>query len=206
LLPPGDTWPVCTEDDCNRRMSLFVQIAVETRFGLSFEKGSTLGVFQCVHHDDPFEELDTKSPTKAKPRLPDRYWEHANYALYLTTPAQQQRSSDIEPYVTYSRLDFTAEPEPKPRSIEALNYKNIKVSGSPFWVQKAKVWACSCGAEMEFLCSMPENLHYPRAEGSPRQPNVYSDGFHHLFLGLSTYVFACKARCHPRAVVAVRQN
>ena len=205
-MPHGEAWPPCTEDGCGQRLSLFLQVAIDEGFDLPFESGSTLSVFQCITHDDPFEDLDAKSPTKAKPRLPDRYWQHANYALYFTSPAQQQQLAEAEPYVTYSRLDFASEPEPKPRSVEALNYRHIKIGGSPFWVQRPKLWQCSCGGEMAFVCSMPENLRLPRATGSPRQPNVYSDGFHHLFLGLSTYIFACKAHCHPRAVVAVRQN
>jgi len=45
----------------------------------------------------------------------------------------------------------------------------------------------------------------PRTADSPRQPNGRVNS-HLLFLGLSTYVFACRARCHSRAVVAVRQN
>ncbi|HLJ19510.1 MAG TPA: hypothetical protein VKU84_04895, partial [Stellaceae bacterium] len=84
-------------------------------------------------------------------------------------------------------------------------YKNIKLGGVPFWIQKPKHWNCSCGSTMEFLCSVPGNLPFPRAEGSPRQPNGRPDCYF-LFLGLSIYIFACRARCHPRAVVAVRQN
>jgi hypothetical protein len=206
ILPPGEAWPVCSEGACGKRLSLFLQVAVEDRFGLPFAPGSTLGVFQCVEHDDPFEELDTKAPRKRGAPLPDAYWQHANYALYFTGPGEQQQRGEREPFVSYSRLDFTAEREPKRGSVDALNYKSIKIGGSPFWVQKPKLWGCSCGAEMAFLCSIPGNLRFPRAEGSPRQPNVYSDGHHFLFLGLSTYIFACKAHCHPRAVVAVRQN
>jgi len=197
VLPVGESWPICTEDECSEKMSLFLQFDLD---------GSILSVFQCIKHDDPFEELDTKSPRKAHDPLPDKYWIHTNYAIFLAAPGAQQAPVEREPFVTYSKLIFEAEAEPKARSVEALNYKHIKIGGSPYWVQKPKIWNCSCGAEMDFLCSMPENLKYPRAEGSPRQPDVYSDGHHFLFLGLSTYVFACRARCHPRAVVAVRQN
>jgi hypothetical protein len=106
---------------------MFVQIELDERFGLPFEMGSILNIFQCMKHDDPF------------------------------------------------------------------------------WVQKPKLWNCSCGANTEFVCSMPSNLQYPCTADSPRQPSGRANS-HFLFLGLSTYVFACRARCHPRAVVAVRQN
>ena len=204
VLPTGEPWPVCTEDGCNQRLSLFLQVDVEDGFGLPFERGSTLGIFQCIRHDDPFEELDTKPP-KPNERLPDKYWEHANYAIFFTTPGVQQQLTEREPFLGYSRLIIHPEVEPAPRSVEALNYKNIKVGGVPFWIQKAKRWSCSCGSAMEFVCSVPGDLPFPRAEGSPRQPNGRADSYF-LFLGLSTYVFACLARCHPRAVVAVRQN
>jgi hypothetical protein len=206
VLPVGESWPVCTEDDCNQRMSLFFQFEVEDSFNLPFEAGAILSVFQCINHDDPFEELDTRSPSKLNKRLPDNYWSHSNSALSFVPPGKQQLASQREPFVIYSQLVVASEDDQKPRSVAALNYENIKIGGSPFWVQKPKLWNCSCGAEMDFLCSMPGNLKYPRAKGSPRQPNVYSDGHHFLFLGLSTYVFACRARCHSRAIVAARQN
>jgi hypothetical protein len=58
---------------------------------------------------------------------------------------------------------------------------------------------------MEFVCSVPSKLQYPRTADSPRQPNGRMNS-HFLFLGLSIYVVACRARCHSRAVVAVQQN
>lgn len=204
ILPVGESWPVCTEDGCNQRLALFMQFDVDESFGLPFEGGSILSIFQCIKHDDPFEELDTKSP-KPHDRLPDNYWHHANYAIFFAAPGKQQQLADREPFLGYSKIITNAEIEPHARSAAALNYKNIKIGGSPFWIQKPKRWNCSCGSKMEFLCSMPGDLQYPRAEGSPRQSNGRADSYL-LFLGLSTYVFACRARCHPLAVVAVRQN
>ena len=204
ILPAGEAWPVCTEDGCNRRLALFFQLDIEDGFSLPFERGSTLSIFQCIQHDDPFEELDTKSP-KPHERLPDRYWLHANYAIFFAAPRQQHQLAEREPCLAYSRIATSPEVEPAPRSVEALNYENIKIGGVPFWIQKPKRWTCSCGSAMEFLCSVPGDLAFPRAEGSPRQPNGRADSYF-LFLGLSTYVFACRSRCHPRAIVAVRQN
>jgi hypothetical protein len=197
VLPDGESWPVCTEDGCNHQMSLFFQT--------DLADGATLGVFQCLNHDDPFETLDTLSPKKKNNRLPKDYWEHQNYAILLSAADAQQQLREREPSVGYSKLVFTQEPEPDPQSGEALNFESIKMGGSPFWVQAPRIWSCSCGSEMEFVCSMPENLLYPKAAGAPRQTNGRQDSYF-LFLGLSTYIFACKARCNPRAVVAVRQN
>ena len=205
ILPAGESLPVCAEDGCDQTLALFVQIELEDRFGLPFESGSILSIFQCIKHDDPFEELDTLFPKKPYNRLPDQYWNHLNYAIFFSTPRGQRQFTDREAFLDYSKLIVNSENEPPARSVEALNYKNIKIGGSPFWVQKAKLWSCSCGANMEFVCSMPSNLQYPRTADSPRQPNGRVNS-HFLFLGLSTYVFACRARCHSRAVAAVRQN
>src|SRR5205807_10583664 len=67
-------------------------------------------------------------------------------------------------------------------------------SSDLFWIQQPKRWTCSCGAAMDFLCSVPTNLEFPRAAGSPSQPNDRKNSYF-LFLGLSTYIFACRARC-----------
>ena len=205
ILPAGESLPVCAEDGCGQNLALFFQIELDDRFRLPFESGSILSIFQCIKHDDPFEPLDTQFPKKPDNRLPDHYWDHSNYAIFFSTPGEQRQLTECDPFLNYSKLLVNSESEPPARSVEALNYKDIKIGGSPFWVQKAKLWNCSCGANMEFTCSMPTNLQYPRAADGPRQPNGRENS-HFLFLGLSTYVFACRARCHPRAVVAVRQN
>ena len=205
VLPVGHTHPVCTEDDCGKKMSLFLQLAMEERFGLPFAPGSMLSVFQCIDHDDPFEDLDTKSPKKRGDPLPADYWNHANYAVYFTAPDKQQQLPDRQAWVQYSRLLMEPEPQPAPKSVAGLNYPHIKIGGAPFWVQRPKIWSCSCGAPMEFVCSSPENLQFPRVAGSPKQPNGRTDTYF-LFLGLFTYIFVCTAGCDPRAVVAVRQN
>jgi len=62
--------------------------------------------------------------------------------------------------VHYSRLVIEPDPERPSKSVAALNYPHIKIGGSRFWVQKPKIWSCSCGAPMAFVCSLPENLQY----------------------------------------------
>jgi hypothetical protein len=205
VVPAGDDWPVCAEDRCNRRMSLFFQFQVEDGMGLPFESGSTLSVFQCLKHDDPFEDLDAQFPGKPDDCLPQDYWSHLNYAVWFTSPDKQRQLKEREPFVGYSKLLLVREPEPDTRSLAAMNFRQLKIGGSPFWIQQPKLWRCSCGSDMQFLCSMPGNLEFPRSENSPRQTNGRADS-HFLFLGLFAYVFACRARCNPRAAVVVRQT
>jgi hypothetical protein len=205
ILPGGKAYPRCTEDGCNQPMALFMQFEIEERFHLPFEAGSALSIFQCIEHDDPFETLDSLAPKKGHDLLPNGYWDHTNYAIYFAKAGGQQQWAERDPSLGYARLLFAEEQEPGSRSLEALTYKNIKVGGTPFWVQKSKIWKCSCGSEMDFICSLPENLLFPKTPESPREPNGRQDS-HFLFLGLFAYLFACRARCNPRAVVAVRQN
>jgi len=205
ILPVGTPWPSCRASGCGQRMSLFLQFDVDDRVGLPFETGASLSVFQCIRHDDPLDRVNLLSPARPYDRLPAGYWDHPHYALFLTAPGQQQQLMEREPFVEYSRLDFTAEPDPPPRSVAALNYGNLKIGGLPFWIQRPQRWSCACGARMEFLCSMPGDLEYPKAAGGPRQPNARANSYF-LLLGLSTYVFACRARCDARAVFPVTQN
>src|SRR5579864_537887 len=86
VLPAGHPHPVCTVGGCGKKMSPFLQVAMEERFGMPFAPGSLLSVFQCVEHDDPFEDLDTKSPRKRGDQLPAGCWDHSNYALFFTPP------------------------------------------------------------------------------------------------------------------------
>src|SRR6516162_4317662 len=104
VLPAGQNIPVCSEDACGKPMSLFLQLAMEDRFGLPFEAGSVLSVFQCIEHDDPFEELDTKSPKKPRDPLPADYWNHTNYALLFAAPERARQLAEREAWVHYSRL------------------------------------------------------------------------------------------------------
>jgi uncharacterized protein YwqG len=31
ILPTGEAWPVCTEDGCNQRLALFLQVDIDVR-------------------------------------------------------------------------------------------------------------------------------------------------------------------------------
>jgi hypothetical protein len=205
VLPPNETWPVCSENGCGRRMALFLQLAVIDEMALPFEAGSVLSVFQCLVHDDPFEERDAKAPAPGHDCLAPGSCQHRNYALFLVGPGDQTQLDECEPNLRYSRLILEPEPEPAPRTPAALNYPSIKIGGSPFWLHAPGLWRCSCGSDMRFLCSIPPNFPFPREAGSPDQTNGHQDCYF-LFLGLSTYIFACAMRCKPSAVVAIRQN
>lgn len=204
ILPVSEAWPVCGDAGCRRKMSLFLQIDIEPSFGLSVPAGSVLSIFQCIAHDDPLEPVDLIAPKNEEALAPD-YWNRTYSALFLAAPDRQLQLAEREPHVEYAGLASQRESEPPARSAEALNFKNIKVGGVPFWVQKPRQWRCSCGAKMSFLCSVPENTFFPCVAGSPAQPGGRA-GRYFLFLGLSIYVFACSARCHPRALIPILQN
>jgi hypothetical protein len=115
ILPAGESWPVCTEDECSQKLALFLQFDVDDSFGLPFASGATLSLFQCIKHDDSFEELDKISP-KPHDRLPENYWNHANDAIFLAAPGQQQQLAERDPFLTVnipsSSLILNANPVP----------------------------------------------------------------------------------------------
>jgi len=205
VLPEAQPWPVCADGGCGRNMSLFFQFDIDESMGLMFESGSTLSVFQCLAHEDSCEDQDRDIPDPARDCLPKHYWNHANYALYLSGPRGQQQLPACEPHLRYSKLTFEPEPEPDADSQAAVDYRSLKIGGAPFWTRPPALWRCSCGSDMVFLCSVPAGFHFPREDGSPPQPLGTRDSYV-LFGGHATWFFACAMRCKPRSVVAIRQN
>jgi hypothetical protein len=106
ILPGGQAWPVCVEDGCTQKMSLFFQFDIADSLGLTIPVGATLTVFQCLIHDDPFEPLDTLFPKKSHKPLPENYRDHQNYAIFLRAPGDQRQVAEQEPWVEHSRLHY----------------------------------------------------------------------------------------------------
>lgn len=153
---------------------------------------SHLCVFMCpIHNEIPsFEQHE---------RLPAEFWDKTEghfHAVLGSTAAEQTIESPrllLGQSLTFSE---TAD--------ESREY--IATGGNPSWIQNPERFACSCGAEMHFVCQVSENYKFIRLAEAPEQPDTpYKDGYV-LFLGNEIYVFACPARCDPRAVWITVQN
>jgi hypothetical protein len=202
ILPVGESWPTCAESGCDRKMSLYLQFDIGCGMGLRFENGSTLSIFQCLDHADPPEQRDTSNPERGHDCLPRNYWCHANYAIYFTLPDRQQQLPEREPHVRYSRLIF--ETESVVSAPPCRDSQIFRIGGSAFSNGTPGPWRCCCGSDMDFLCSVPGNLKFPRAGRSPSRRSGPRDPYF-LFRGQPAWLFACTMRCKPRAVIAVRQ-
>jgi len=175
-------------------MSLFFQLELRPEFELPFEPNSHLLVFQCpVHEDIPtlwYEE-----------DLPPEYWleNNGHYALILNRPGQVESLEATDPAVEFAPMEFELH-----KAVTRLagmiteqfpvGKPGFKVGGVPSWAQNPESHRCCCGAEMAFICQIPQ------------EPDPFSSSECSLFLGNAIYIFACAAQCHPMAVWAVVQN
>ena len=198
VLPAEMKWPCCA---CGQRMVLFFQLDVAEVFGLPFVPGSHLSVFMCPVDNDAPEQF-------RKYRLPGQFWKRRRqidgkkrfYELVLHKPGIREQVHTVEPHLVQRGLSFNQKPE------QIAGVQGFKVGGHPFWVQGPNYHECACGAEMQFLCQLPENFPFRKTPNAPEQANSFSRNEYCLFLGNLVYVLACEAQCNPLAVHAVVQN
>jgi hypothetical protein len=198
LLPTGMAWPRC---ECGERMTLFFQFDIPDEFGLPFATGAHLAVFMCHAHNEAPEQFQ-------KHALPAKFWRRRRqidgrqrfYEILLFAPADGEQAHPPEPHLVPRGLQFMRKPE------EVHGRQGFKVGGCPFWYQAPSYHACPCGADMRFLCQLPENYPFRKAKGAPPENDPFSQDDYGLFLGNGVYLLACEARCSPFAVHPVVQN
>ena len=197
ILAAGQDWPEC---HCGLRMIFFFQLAVPDdvpAFG-----GDHLLVFQCP------KDNDACFPP-ATPQLPDRYWDEPPppndrpfWRILIHRGGDPH--PDADPYLQPRSLVLR-------RTTEAVNeYGNgtraFKVGGTPSWAQDPERYRCACGADLTFLCQVPEDHEFDTLPGQEEQPGWYRSNNYALFLGNEVYILACPAHCHPSAAWPVNQN
>ena len=206
ILAETQEWPVCKM--CNARQVLFLQLDILKEFYLPFASGSHLSVFMCPNHND--------IPTLYNDRqvLPANYWDdnEGHYKLILNPPIKREWALNLEPHLVYYSLGFKEAEE----SIISDNLfqgecyeigsSGWKVGGVPSWIQDPEYPYCACGAEMRFVCQIPEDFGFEKAPDAESQPDSFSHDHYCLFLGNEVYIFACVNQCNPLAVIAAVQN
>jgi hypothetical protein len=197
VLAPGQDWPLC---HCGQRMIFFFQVDIPddvAAFG-----GDHLLVFQCPKHNDA-----CFPPATA--RLPARYWDrppppNEPFWRILVDRGGTQPHIDADPYLQPRRLVLR-------RTNEVLNeygngQRHFKLGGTPSWAQDPERYECACGAELAFVCQVPEDFAFDTLPGQAAQPGWYRSKDYALFLGNEVYILACPAHCDPAAAWPVNQN
>ncbi|MFF4231327.1 DUF6879 family protein [Streptomyces sp. NPDC001820] len=112
----------------------------------------------------------------------------------------------------------TTEPEPAVRALPLTlrpfvdtpdgewGAQGFKVGGTPSWAQFPEHYRCACGAELLFVCQVPEGWEFDVCPGLPEQPDTLGSDSYVLFLANEVYLLAYPARCDPAAVWPVNQN
>ncbi|MEU2896053.1 hypothetical protein ACWC4E_28915 [Streptomyces sp. NPDC001273] len=186
----GQEWPRCF---CGERMALFFQLDLPD--DIEFFGGEHLSVFHCAHHHD------ASDPVTAGDRLVPRFWE----APQPPFPGSFWR-------VLLQRDPGIPESEPEPAvralplTLRPCGNTRFKVGGTASWAQYPEYYRCACGAELAFVCQVPENWGFGVRPGAPVQPYSIQDDAYMMFLGNEVYLLACPKRCDPAAVLPVNQH
>lgn len=186
FLDDGQQWPKCF---CGDRMSLFFQLDIP--LDIEHFGGDHLLLFHCRKHNEPAQ------PPLADGRLVPRYWDAPQppypgpfWRLLLqrhaTLPAH-----DAEP--TLTALPLTLRPFVDTPDSYGDGAQGFKIGGSACWAQEPELYTCACGADLVFVCQVPENMEFGQDTDA-------------LFLGNENYLLACPSHCDPAALWPVNQN
>jgi hypothetical protein len=203
-------YPVLTENQelpecaiCNKKMVMFLQLDIKAEYNLPFKEGSHLSFFMCIDHDEPVWWDGTEE-------LPASYMEREHYQVFFNPPGVNEKTYELEPGLVHSALQFTKLEEevetvgPDNKEYE-IGRQLFKIGGVPSWAQDPEIHTCSCGAKMSFICQVPQDFQFTKAEGAESQKSTYSDTHYSLFLGNEVYIFACENQCSPLAVAPICQ-
>ncbi len=201
FLDDGQEWPECF---CGERLVLFFQLDLPQDLGPF--AGDHLLVFHCRAHNEA-----VLAETSDDGRLAPRYWEAPLDELYprpfwrvLLQRRATRSSPEVEPSLRARELvlrPFTDVPNERGRGAQIL-----KVGGTPSWAQDPEHYRCACGADLVYVCQVPEDMPFPTRPGQPEQPDSFSSDAYVLFLGNEVYLLACPEHCDPAAVWPVNQN
>ncbi|MER6115018.1 hypothetical protein [Streptomyces sp. NPDC001743] len=199
FLDDGQEWPVCF---CGERLALLFQLDVPEDLGPF--GGDHLLVFHCRAHNDASE------PEFAGGRLVPGYWDAPQppypgpfWRILLQRQAALP-AAEAEPDVC--ALPLTLRPFLDAPGSRGIGAQTFKLGGTPSWAQEPEYYTCACGADLRFLCQVPEGMEFAVRPGLPEQPYSVGAGMYGMFLGNEVYLMACPAHCDPAAVWPVNQN
>jgi len=195
----GQEWPTCF---CGERMALFFQLDIPSdveHFG-----GDHLLVFHCRDHNDALF-----GPLAEGDRLVDRYWDAPQgifsgpFSRILLLRQATLPAAEREPSVF--ALPLTLHPFVDEPDEEGLGSQTFKVGGAPSWAQYPEFYQSACGADLVYVCQVPEYWEFDIYPGAPEQDCSVGNTYN-LFLGNEVYLQACPDHCDPAAVWPVVQK
>jgi hypothetical protein len=200
FLDDGQEWPECF---CGERLVLFFQLDLPPELGPF--GGDHLLVFHCrTHNEAAIAELSHDG------RLVPRYWD---------APQEPYPRPFWRVLLQRSATRSLAEPEPslRARALTLRSFTDVpnkrgkgaqtfKVGGAPSWAQDPEYYQCACGADLVYVCQVPEDMQFAIHPGQPEQPDGSATDAYVLFLGNEVYLLACPEHCDPAAVWPVNQN
>ncbi|GAA4581054.1 hypothetical protein GCM10023176_61400 [Micromonospora coerulea] len=199
FLDDGQEWPECF---CGERMALFFQLDIPP--DVEIFGGDHLLVFHCRAHNDASE------PVSAGGRLVPRYWDAPQppYPRPFWRVLLQRHAvlpaAEAEPSVR--ALPLTLRPLMDTLNSRGLGAQTFKVGGTPSWAQDPEYYRCACGADLVYVCQVPEGMEFAVHPGQPEQAYSIRADTYWLFLGNEVYLLACPAHCDPAAVWPANQN
>ncbi|BDM74166.1 hypothetical protein HEK616_76530 (plasmid) [Streptomyces nigrescens] len=183
-------------------MALFFQFDIPSE--LEHFGGDHLLVFHCRAHND------ASNPQLADGRLVARYWDAPQppypgpfWRVLLQSNAALP-ATEAEPSVR--ALPLTFQPFTDTPEAQGPGAQLFKVGGSPSWAQYPEYYTCACGADLAYVCQVPEGWEFDVHPGQPEQPYSVGADTYNLFLGNEVYLLACPAHCDPAAVWPVNQH
>ena len=182
-------------------MALFFQLDLPAElepFG-----GYHLLVFHCREHND------ASDAQIADGRLIPRYWDAPQLPFprpfWRVLLESHAALPSAEPEPSIRALPITLRPFVDSPNEYGRGEQLFKVGGTPSWAQDPEYYRCACGADLVYLCQVPEGMNFAMTPGQPEQPYSFADSYV-LFLGNEVYLLACPAHCDPAAVWPVNQN
>lgn len=186
FLDEAQEWPECF---CGERMALFFQLDIP--LDLEHFGGDHLLVFHCRTHND------ASDPPTATGRLVPRYWDAPQlhyprpFWRVLLQRHAERPTPEAEP--SLRSLPLALSPFVDTPDRHGTGAQTFKVGGTPSWAQEPEHYTCACGADLVYVCQVPENMEF-------------GDDTDALFLGNEIYLLACPSHCDPAAVWPVNQN
>ncbi|MEV0171096.1 hypothetical protein AB0I00_08195 [Streptomyces sp. NPDC050803] len=199
FLDDTQAWPECF---CGERMALFFQLDIPA--DLEPFGGDHLLIFHCRAHND------ASDPELADGRLVPNYWDAPQppYPRPFWRVLLQRHATlpTADPELSVHALPLSLRPFEDTPNARGRGAQVFKVGGTPSWAQDPEYYRCACGADLVYICQVPEDMEFAVHPGQPEQPYSIGLNTYGLFLGNEVYLLACPAHCHPAAVWPVNQN